>query len=91
MPFAVLSKNKHDESVSHCAGNVCDAQGVEARDQALRDGNVATGALIGGAAGLVLGTIVFIAAPSASTGSARLSVAPTVGAAGGGLSANGVW
>ena len=85
--FAVESKQNKDDSSPHCAGNTCDATGVSQRDDAIRDGNVATIALGAGAAALLGAAIVWLSAPSDS-GHPRTARSTTIRAlpmTGGGL------
>ena len=89
--FAVQSKQNHDDSSAHCAGNVCDATGVAERQDAIRYGNVATVTLAAGAGAMLGGMIVWLTAPSgAREGATRaLTVSPMVGGGTTGLSVRG--
>ncbi len=62
--FALRSTSKYDDSRPYCAGNACSPAGLALRDDALAAGNVATVAVIVGAAALVAGGIVWLTAPS---------------------------
>ncbi|HEY8076878.1 MAG TPA: hypothetical protein VIF62_22280 [Labilithrix sp.] len=86
--FGIVSLDKHNSSRSHCAGDVCDATGASLREDAIRAGNVATGAAIGGGAGVVLGAILLLTAPSAPSSKAIQAV-PSVAQGYGGLTIQG--
>jgi hypothetical protein len=62
--FAWLSMTYHDEAVSHCAGKACDPTGVSLRDEAVRDGDIATAALAIGGVAVLAGAILWATAPS---------------------------
>jgi serine/threonine-protein kinase len=93
--FAALAKGKYNDSLGNCptSANVCTQTGVNQRNDALTDGNVATVAFGVGAAALVGGAVLWFTAPSAnpSTPSGRLGVSPLVGAGTGGALLQGSW
>jgi hypothetical protein len=62
------SKSKHDDSNAHCNGNICDATGVQLRDDARTSGNISTIAFGAGAAAVVGGLVLFFTAPSSPSG-----------------------
>ncbi len=64
--FGLVSMNKHNDARAHCTGDVCDSTGAGLREDAIRAGNVATGAAIGGGIGLALGAVLLLTAPSSS-------------------------
>ncbi len=61
--FGVHSMDKRGEARSHCTGNVCDADGLSLRGDAISAGNVSTVTFIAGGAALVGGGILFFTAP----------------------------
>jgi hypothetical protein len=81
------SKWRRDDSNGHCSGNTCDATGVALRNDAITYGNASTIAFAAGGAVLVGGILLWATAPTG----ARVEAAPTVGAAGAGLSIRGGW
>jgi hypothetical protein len=93
--FAGLAKGKYNDSLTNCptSPNVCSQTGVDQRNTALSDGNVASVAFAAGAALVVSGVIVYFTAPRApsSTPTGRLGVSPLVGANTGGALLQGSW
>ena len=88
--FGVSSITKRDESRSHCAVDLCDATGVGLRDDALRNGNVATIATIAGGAAAVGGLVLVLTAPKGGRErSGKLRAVPTAGLGGGGFVVQG--
>jgi serine/threonine-protein kinase len=87
--FGVRSLSKHSEYVSHCNGSLCDAAGVAAHDDAVSAGNLSTIAFAVGGALVVGGAVLWLTAPSASTGDVK--VAPVVGPGTMGVSIAGGW
>lgn len=83
--YGLKSLLDRNESRSHCAGDVCDAQGVGLRDDALRNGNIATVATIAGGVLVVGGIVLLATAPSKSERAASVRAAPSVGRDGGGI------
>jgi hypothetical protein len=88
--FGILSLAKHSDFTSHCAGNQCDAQGISSHNDAVTDGNVATGTFIGSGILLAAGVALWLSAPK-SHSTAAWQVAPTIGAGHAGLSLKGSW
>lgn len=88
--FGLLSISHRNVGNAHCQlgpnGNECDAQGVQARSDAITAGNVSTVAYVMGAVGLAAGAVLWFTAPPRSSG-------PAVGVAAGPGSAQlvGVW
>jgi hypothetical protein len=73
--FGLMSKRAHDDADPHCrVVDRCDATGVSLRDDARRDGTIATVGFGVGAAAIVTGAVLWLTAPSRST---ALAVAPT--------------
>lgn len=93
--FAVLAKNKYNDSLQDCptSPNVCTQAGVNTRNDALTDGNIASVAFGVGAAALVGGVVLWLTAPSASAHPAtgQVRVTPLVGAGTGGALLQGSW
>jgi hypothetical protein len=90
--FGLMSKSAHDDGNAHCqlgpGGNECDAQGVRSRDDAIRDGNIATAALVVGAAALAGGAVLWLTAPRAE---ATVAVVPLGVNGGAGAGVRGSW
>ena len=88
-----LSKNSASKDNGACdANNVCDATGKSARDAAHSAGNVSTFAFIGGGIAVAVGAVLILTAPSpTSPRTARIEVAPLVGASSGGLFVRAGW
>jgi serine/threonine-protein kinase len=62
--FGLDAKSKLDDSGAHCgAGNVCDAAGVELRDDAIGAGTRSTIAFVVGGVMLAAGVILYFTAP----------------------------
>jgi hypothetical protein len=103
--FGLNSMAKRRESNDHCEGNLCNQTGVDLRDDAIRSGNVATVATIGGGVALVGGILLLVTAPSserrqtATTGTSAstskskgtFTAVPSVAQGGGGLMLQGVF
>ncbi len=93
--FALLAKGKYNDSLNNCpiSPTVCNQTGVDQRNTALTDGNVASVALAAGAALLVGGGVIYFTAPHANpaTPSGSLGVSPLVGANMGGALLQGSW
>lgn len=86
--FGLSSISKRDESREHCVVDACDATGVGLRDDAIRNGNVATIATIAGGAAVAGGLILVLTAPRSSGSrerSGRLRAVPNVAVGGGGV------
>jgi hypothetical protein len=88
--FGVLSIAKHSEYTSHCTGDLCDAEGVGAHNDAVTAGNVATGTLIGSVLLVGGGLALWLSAPKSHAATAW-RLAPVVGAGQAGLSFTGGW
>lgn len=77
--FGLRAKSKKDSSLDHCPNdpNLCDAKGVDLRDQALGSAKLATAFMIGGGVLLAGGVVLFLTAPSGSprTGTNGLQLA----------------
>ncbi len=58
------ARTRFDQSAGFCNGNLCQAEGLLIRDEAVTLANVGTGVFIGGAACLAAGLVMFIVAPS---------------------------
>jgi hypothetical protein len=61
--FALVAKEKSDESQNHCAANVCDAAGLADRNDMRRAQDVEVGAFLAGSALFVGGLALFFTAP----------------------------
>lgn len=101
--FGINSMSKRRDSNDHCTGNLCDQDGVNLRDDAIRSGNVSTVATIAGGALLVGGIVLLVTAPNhegrqtATTGTSAsktktgFTAVPNVAQNGGGLMLQGVF
>jgi hypothetical protein len=98
--FVMRSIDRRDSSQDHCSGNVCDAQGVRLRNDAMHAGDVATITLIAGAATTTAGAVLFFTAPTApsssapsppATGGKSLRAEPWVSFSSAGLSVRGAF
>jgi hypothetical protein len=101
--FAVLAKNKYNDSLQGCPTNpnVCSQTGVSQRNDALTFGNVASVAFGVGAAALAGGAVLWFTAPSgarpspsssaSSASGARVGIAPMVASGVGGAVLRGTW
>ncbi len=88
--FGLASKSKHDDARSHCDGaNHCDADGLGLREDALRDGTIATVAFAAGGAALVTGAIVWLTAPGGTKRTERLQASPQAGGGTTGITLSG--
>jgi hypothetical protein len=76
-----------------CVGDVCTGQGKADRENAVTAGNIATGLVIGGAALVATGVLLWVVAPRASSRSpsARVQAVPWMDAHEGGLLATGTF
>ena len=90
--FGLSSIAKRNDSRSHCVADQCDADGVGLRDDAIRNGNLATIATIAGGAAIAGGLVLVLTAPK-TTGSrervGKLRAIPNVGLNGGGFMLQG--
>jgi len=92
--FGLTSIGDRNESRSHCSGDLCDAEGVRLRDDAIRHGNIATISVIGGAAAIAGGLILVLTAPrgvETPERAGRLRAVPNVAREGGGLLLEGAF
>ncbi|MBS2014371.1 MAG: hypothetical protein JST00_15900 [Deltaproteobacteria bacterium] len=92
--FGISSMSNRDEARQYCTGDLCNAQGVSLRDDAIRDGNVATVTMIAGGAALAGGLLLVLTAghgASKEESTSRLRAAPSVAQNGGGLSIQGAF
>ncbi len=86
--FTVLAKNKlADSNTAGCVGNTCPVgPAFDARSEAYRDGNIATGAWIGGGVvaatgvGLLIAATVIKGKPGASAPAPAVAIVPGQGA-----------
>ena len=72
--FGLRAMSKHDESLAHCQGSVCDSIGLEAVDAGQTAGTVSTIAFGVGAAAIVGAAVLWFTAPSKAQ--ARVGVSP---------------
>jgi serine/threonine-protein kinase len=85
--FAVLAKNKNAESLTHCPNKptLCDQAGVDLRNTALRDGNIATvgfvvgGVVAAGGLGLVLSSLPGKSPASGASATVTAEIEPSGG------------
>jgi len=91
--FGLASLSSRDAARPHCQGNACDAAGVGFRQDAIREGNVATVVTIAGGALLVAGVVLTVTSPRAErlARSRAVAVVPSATPTGGGLSLTGAW
>jgi hypothetical protein len=88
--FGLSSISKRDESRDHCVVDACNAEGVALRDDALRNGNIATFTMIGGAAAVAGGLVLVLTAPKGSHEPVgKLRAVPTAAVGGGGFMLQG--
>lgn len=59
------SRSRYDDSATHCTNNLCDAEGLVIRDDALSIANIGTGVFIGGAVVAAAGIVLVIVSPPA--------------------------
>ncbi len=82
------AKSTFDESSDHCVDNRCSDEGLSLRDDAVKQGNVATVVFGLGAAAVVGGAVLYFTAPSAQGESAGTA---SVGFGPGSLWVKGAW
>ena len=88
--FGLSSISKRDDSRNHCLVDQCDAEGVSLRDDAMKNGNIATIAAIAGGAAVVGGLVLVLTAPrGARERSGKLRAVPTAALNGGGFMLQG--
>jgi len=61
--LGIMTIQKRDDAAAHCAGSLCDAQGVQAHDDAKTLGLVSTIGFGVGAAALITGAVLYFTAP----------------------------
>ncbi len=75
--FGVASIAKHDDAERACPGAACaDASGVSLWHDAVTFGDVSTAALVLGGVGVVVGAVLWLAAPTSSGGSTQVGLGP---------------
>ena len=96
--FGVQAISRNNSSKDHClpdAPNLCDARGVDLRQQTKTAMTVSTVAFAAGGAALVGGVVLFLTAPSKDKGktakAARIEASPVVVGSGGGVVLQGSW
>ncbi len=90
--LAIAAKSSYDDSEDHCLANSCDPEGLDIRDSAIGQADIATVILAVGGATLVGGGILWLTAPDDESASeSGKSGAWTVGLAPMGLSLRGAW
>jgi len=90
--FGLSSLGKRNDSRSHCAGNQCDPDGVSLRNDAIRNGNIATAATIFGAAAVAGGLLLVLTSPKSTDSPERagaIRAVPNVAVNGGGFMVQG--
>jgi hypothetical protein len=88
--LALSAKNKYNDSLGFCTKenpNLCNATGVQERNDARSEGNVATVFVGAGGALLAAGVVTWLTAPHAAKPATGLQVVPTLG----GVMARGAW
>jgi hypothetical protein len=88
--LALNAKNKYNDSLDFCEKgntNVCFPQGLQERNDARSEGNVATVFVGAGGALLAAGIVTWLTAPHASRPATAVQVFPTLG----GVMARGAW
>jgi hypothetical protein len=88
--FGLDSISKRNRSKPHCNGNLCDAEGISLRDDAMQSGTAATVATVAGVAALVGGLVLLVTAPSKPERSTARSAVPLVAVGGGGVTLQGI-
>jgi serine/threonine-protein kinase len=72
------SMSKKSDGDKNCVGDICNAQGVSDRDDALTAGNVSTIAFVVGGAAIAGGVLLYLLAPKTRSGAATgLGLTPT--------------
>jgi hypothetical protein len=89
--FGLSSIGKRNESRSHCVVDACDAAGVELRNDAIRNGNVATVTTIAGGVAFAGGLILVLTAPKGREHerAGKVRAVPSFAASGAGLLVQG--
>jgi hypothetical protein len=88
MAFGLVASARHDDSLAYCPNseNLCSAEGVRLRDEAITVAHASTAAFILGGAAVAGGGVLFFTAPS---GSASGQAAVQVTAGGSGVAVSG--
>ena len=92
--FGLSSLGKRNAAREHCNGVGCDSDGVALRDDAFRNGNIATISMIAGGAAIAGGLLLVLTAPRDAPPRERVGnirAVPTTAVGGGGLSLQGVF
>ncbi len=91
--FGLSSLGERNAARAHCNGVGCDSDGVSLRDDALRNGNIATISMIAGGAAVAGGLLLVLTAPRDAPPRERVGIraVPTTAVGGGGLSLQGVF
>ena len=92
--FGLSSLGKRNDSRAHCSAAGCDAEGVSLRDDAVRNGNVATITMIAGGAALAGGLLLVLTSPRDAPPRervGRIRAVPVASIGGGGFSLQGVF
>lgn len=93
--FGLSSLGKRDEAREHCVGDACNATGVGLRDDAIRNGNIATISTIAGGAVLLGGIVLVLTAPKGTEvtpeRAGKVRAVPSFAQNGGGLMLQGAF
>lgn len=93
--FGLSSLGKRDESREHCVADACNATGVGLRDDAIRNGNIATISTIAGGAVLLGGIVLVLTSPKGSEvtpeRAGKVRAVPSFAQNGGGLMLQGAF
>jgi hypothetical protein len=75
--FGLKAKSKHDSAEEHCgADNMCSAQGVSLRSDAISAGNVSTVAFVVGVAGVAGAAVLWFTAKPDNAGAPAVGLGP---------------
>jgi hypothetical protein len=86
--FGLASIGDRNDSRAHCAGDLCDADGVRMRDDAIRHGTIATVSMLAGGAAIAGGIVLVLTAPRGTETpepAGKVRAMPNVARGGGGL------
>jgi hypothetical protein len=96
--FGLRTFSKKNEASDHCGANIgqsndtlCDAQGVDLRNQAHTAATVSTVSFAVGAVGLGAGIVLLLSGSSSEKSARRSYVAPSVGPGGAGVTLGGIF
>lgn len=80
--FTGIAVAKNHESAPHCRGNLCDALGVELREDALGGATASTVSVVSGLAAITGGAVLWLTAPTSAKKphSTGIHAAPAIGA-----------